>query len=90
MRTDESAAHTGALSLTLWITGCSAAPAQDLLGSFFPAWMLCAVIGVLAAVVLRLMLTWVGIAEDVPMPSLTYVVLATALTLLVWLLWFGH
>ena len=89
-RADALAVRRTVLSLPLWITGCSAAPAQDVLGSFFPAWMLCAAIGILAAVVLRIMLTWVGIAESVPVPPVTYIILATAMTLLVWLLWFGH
>ena len=90
MRTRKSAAHRGVLSLPLWITGCSAAPAQDLLGSFFPAWMLCAAIGVAAAAAIRIVLTAARIAESIPVPSLTYIVLAVAMTLLVWLLWFGH
>ena len=31
--------------LVLVTAGCSAAPAQNIMGSFFPAWLLCAAIG---------------------------------------------
>ena len=63
---------------------------MDLLGSYFPAWMLCAVIGIVASVVIRQILALVGINEYVIAPLLTYVALALFVTLLVWLLWFSH
>ncbi len=72
------------------LSACSAAPAQNILGSFFPAWMLCASIGVGAAILARLCLGAIGIEASVPAPPLTYIALAAAITLLVWLLWFGH
>jgi hypothetical protein len=65
-------------------------PTLDLFGSYFPAWMLCAVIGVLAAVIIRRILVVVGIDEYVISPLLTYTGLAVSATLLVWLVWFGH
>ncbi|WP_419728940.1 YtcA family lipoprotein [Lichenicola sp.] len=71
-------------------SGCSAAPAQSILGSFFPAWMLCAVIGVAGSVVLRLLLGATGIGTHVPVAPLSYIAVAGAVTLLAWLLWFGH
>ncbi len=81
----------------MWVAGlltplasCSAAPSQDLLGSFFPAWMLCAAAGVAASVVSRRLLVALGIAEHVPAPPLTFIALAAAVTLLVWLIWFGQ
>ena len=72
------------------LSACSTAPAQDILGSFFPAWMLCAALGIAAAIVLRLALGAVGLAAFVPLPALTFIVLAIAMTLLIWLLRFGH
>jgi hypothetical protein len=65
-------------------------PTLDLFGSYFPAWMLCAVIGVLAAVIIRRILVVVGIDEYVISPLLTYTGLAASATLLVWLVWFGY
>jgi hypothetical protein len=62
----------------------------NLLGSYFPAWMLCAVVGILAAVVIRQFLALVGVDEYVVAPVLTYAGVAVSATLLVWLFWFGH
>jgi hypothetical protein len=83
--------------LTLWrvalalpVAACSYAPTMDLLGSYFPAWMLCAVVGIVAAVVIRLILAVAGINDHVVAPLLTYAGLALSATLLTWLIWFGH
>ena len=65
-------------------------PTLDLLGSYFPAWMVCAAAGVAAAVVVRQVLIAVGVGEYVVAPLLTYAGLALSATLLAWLFWFGH
>ena len=65
-------------------------PTLDLFGSYFPAWMLCAVVGILIAVIIRQVLVVAGIGEYVIVPLLTYAGLAVSATLLVWLVWFGH
>jgi len=74
----------------LALGGCSASPVQNLLGSFFPAWMLCAVAGIASAIVLRQALGVLGISQYLIVPPLTYLCVAVAGTLLVWLVWFGH
>jgi hypothetical protein len=83
--------------LTLWrvavvlaVSGCSYSPTQDLFGSYFPAWMLCAALGIVATVIIRQLLAAAGISEYVVAPLLTYAGLAVSATLLAWLLWFGH
>jgi len=63
---------------------------MDLFGSFFPAWMLCAAIGIGATAVVRQILAIAGINQYVCSPLLTYTGLALSGTLLIWLLWFGH
>jgi len=52
--------------------------------------MLCAVVGILIAVIIRQVLVVAGIGEYVIAPLLTYAGLAVSATLLVWLVWFGH
>jgi hypothetical protein len=91
------AARCGCAPLALWrvaialpAAGCSYSPTMDLLGSYFPAWMLCAVIGIVAAVIIRQILAVAGINDYVVAPLLTYAALAVSATLLAWLLWFGH
>ena len=63
---------------------------MDLLGSYFPAWMLCAVLGIAAAVIIRQILALAGIHEYVLVPLLTYTGYAVSAALLLWLFWFGH
>jgi hypothetical protein len=76
------------LSILLVISGCSHSPTLNLLGSFFPAWMLCAVLGVVAAVIIHRILRYYGIDEYVLAPLLTYACFAVAGAFLSWLLWF--
>jgi len=78
------------VAIALPVAACSYSPTMDLLGSYFPAWMLCAVIGIAAAVIIRQILTVAGINDYVVAPLLTYAALAVSATLLAWLLWFGH
>ena len=62
----------------------------DLFGSYFPAWMLCAVAGILAAVIIRQIIALAGIHEYVLASLLTYTGFAVSAALLLWLFWFGH
>jgi hypothetical protein len=78
------------VAIALPVAACSYAPTMDLLGSYFPAWMLCAAIGIVAAVLIRQILAVAGINDYVVAPLLTYAALAVSATLLAWLLWFGH
>jgi hypothetical protein len=77
-------------ALACLLSACSEAPAQDILGSFFPAWMLCSVVGVAATAVLRLGLGAAGLVGFIPLPALTFIIVAVAMTLLVWLICFGY
>jgi hypothetical protein len=63
---------------------------MDLFGSYFPAWMLCAALGIVATVIIRQILVLADISDYVVAPLLTYAGLAVSATLLAWLLWFGH
>ena len=79
----------GALAL-LCPAGCSPAPSQNVLGSFFPAWMLCAGIGFCAAVACRVILGAVRLDKHVLAPPLGYLAVALAVTLFTWLYRFGQ
>jgi hypothetical protein len=74
----------------LFLAGCSGSPLQNMLGSFFPAWMLCAAAGIAGAVIVRQVLCVLGANGHLIAPPLTYLCVAVAGTLFVWLLWFGH
>ena len=70
--------------------GCSQAPSQNILGSFFPAWMLCSAAGLAAAVAVRVALGIVKLDRQLPAPPLAYLAVAVAVTLFVWLYQFGQ
>jgi hypothetical protein len=80
----------GQVAIALPVAACSYAPTMDLFGSYFPAWMLCAALGIGAAIIIRQILAVAGITDYVVAPLLTYAGLAVSATLLAWLLWFGH
>jgi YtcA family len=78
------------VAIALPVAACNYAPTMDLFGSYFPAWMLCAAVGIVVAVIIRQLLAVTGINDYVIAPLLTYAGLAVSATLLAWLLWFGH
>jgi len=69
------------------LAGCAAAPSQNILGSYFPSWMICALAGGGAAIVARQLLVAVGIDKTLPVPVVVYLALAVAFAFAVWLLW---
>ena len=77
-------------AIALPVAACSYSATMDLFGSYFPAWMLCAAVGIIAAIAIRQILAVAGIADYVVVPLLTYAALAVSATLLAWLVWFGH
>jgi hypothetical protein len=78
----------GALGcLLLVLTGCSSAPSRNILGSYFPSWMICALVGIAATVALRVVLAKFGIDAELPIPIVIYLAFATAVSLGMWLLW---
>ena len=78
------------VAIALPVAGCGRSPTMDLFGSYFPAWMLCAVIGIVASVIIRQILAVTGVNDYVVAPLLTYAALAVSATLLAWLVWFGN
>ncbi len=77
------------LSLIL-LTGCRGTPSINVLGSFFPGWMLCMAIGVVGSLLLRLVFIKTNIDAHLPMRTLVYVCLWVLITLLSWLLFFRN
>ena len=70
---------------TFLLTGCGRAPSFDILGSFFPAWLLCFVAAILLTVLSReLLRRYVEIAW----PILTYPSLTAFFAFALWLMLF--
>ncbi len=66
--------------------GCSRAPTWDIMGSLFPAWLVCIVLGILLTVLARWLLLRFGIA--LLYPVLVYPCLAAVFTFAIWLICF--
>jgi hypothetical protein len=74
--------HAVLVPSLLMLTGCGRAPAFDILGSFFPAWLICLVAAIVMTVASRAVLArYVEIAW----PVLVYPSLTAIYTLALWL-----
>ena len=68
------------------LTGCGRAPSFDILGSFFPAWLVCLSASLLLTVIFRWLLLRIQIV--IAAPVLTYPSLTALITLALWLAFF--
>jgi YtcA family len=73
----------------LLVVGCSRAPSFNLLGSFFPAWILCGVIGILLAVAVPLFFVRIKLEQQLKPLIVVYPCLAAFFTFTLWLLFFS-
>jgi hypothetical protein len=72
----------------LFLTGCGRAPAINILGSFFPAWMICLTAGVILAFVVRFILLRYRLETEVGSLALFYPCVVVFSTCLLWLIFF--
>ncbi|MCU1241716.1 MAG: hypothetical protein JWO71_2442 [Candidatus Acidoferrum typicum] len=71
---------------SLLLVGCGRAPALDILGSFFPAWLVCLTAAILLTAIVRLALLRFHMNLDLPV--LAYSSLTAILTFALWLIFF--
>ena len=69
----------------LLLTGCGRAPAFDVLGSFFPAWLVCFAVAIVLAVLCRALLQP---RVEIAFPVLVYPSLTAIITFALWLVLF--
>jgi len=75
----------------LALGGCSTgAPSFDLFGAFFPAWLLCTVIGIVGAIATRAGFVGTGLSNLVPFQLFVCTAIGLIVAILTWLLWFGR
>ena len=65
------------------------APSVNILGSFFPAWLLCVVAGVMLTLVARQVFVATGLTRHVAPAGIVYPALAFLLTFATWLVVFA-
>jgi hypothetical protein len=83
-----------ALLLTLmaspgFLTGCGRAPSFNILGSFFPAWLICMVIGIALAASVQVMLARLKRDKLIVWGIVTYPCLAALFAFTLWLIFFS-
>ena len=82
--------NSGMIFLALqFAAGCSRAPTFNILGSFFPSWILCGLLGILLTVVARLGLVRAGIEQQLSPLVVVYPCLTAFFTFTIWLLFFS-
>jgi hypothetical protein len=85
-----TAAVGASFAPTLLAAGCSRAPSFNILGSFFPAWIVCGVIGILLAVAVRLFFVRIKLEDKLLWPLiLVYPCLTAFFTFTLGLLFFS-
>ncbi len=87
-RTIGAGATAAVSAATLLTAGCSRAPTFNLLGSFFPAWMLCGLIGILLTIAVRLFFVRIKLEQQLKPVLVVYTCLAAFFTFTLWLLFF--
>jgi hypothetical protein len=82
----------GFLFPLLSLCGCSelGAPSFDLFGAFFPAWLLCAVLGIFAAFGARIFFAARNLTDALPFQLPLCTSLGAIFALLIWLTCFGR
>jgi hypothetical protein len=83
-----TASLTGIGSLLL-LGGCGRAPSFNILGSFFPAWLLCIVAGILLAVAAHWLLVRVQLDKEIVWSIVVYPCLAMFFAFTLWLIFFS-
>ena len=89
MRISRNVAKTGTLPATLLMSGCGRAPSFDILGSYFPAWLVCILTGIVGASLVSLALTKVHMAYLIRWTIVVYPCLAASIAFTLWLLFFS-
>jgi hypothetical protein len=78
-----------ALAACAPLEGCSRAPSFNILGSFFPSWILCGLIGILLTVAVRLLFVRYNFEQQLSPLILVYPCLTAFFTFTLWLLFFS-
>jgi hypothetical protein len=85
----KSHVQAGGVLATLFMTGCGRAPSFDILGSYFPAWLICILTGIAGASLVSLVLTRTHRAQLIRWTIVVYPCLAASIAFTLWLLIFS-
>ena len=71
------------------LTGCGRAPSFNILGSFFPAWLICMVVGILLAAIIHWLLSALKREKFIAWGVVVYPCLAAFFAFTLWLIFFS-
>ena len=81
--------HISVLLTTVLLTGCGRAPSFNILGSYFPAWLICIGVGIAGASLVSGVLTRVHMPHLIRWTIVVYPCLAASIAFTLWLLIFS-
>lgn len=70
-----------------FLNGCAGAPSLTFAGAYFPAWLACAVMAIIAALAARGIMAVTGLARFFPLQLLVCTALGILVGLGLWYLW---
>ena len=80
--------RVGMVAANAPLCGCERVPSINLLGAYFPSWMLCLLVGVALTLVVRWALAATSLEPWIGPRGLVYPALALGLTLSTWVIFF--
>ena len=75
------------LAQTALLSGCSGAPSLAIAGAYFPAWLACAVVGVITTVIARGLMASTHLTTVIPFQLAVCTAIGVLVALAVWLSW---
>lgn len=89
MRPEARSLRLPFLLVLAFLSGCGRAPSFNILGSFFPAWLICMFVGVLAAVLVYWVFARKEWDKHIPWAIMVYPCFAAFIAFTTWLIFFG-
>ncbi len=75
--------------LPIVLAGCGRSPTFNILGSFFPSWLLCLVAGIVLAALSKLLFGRFSLDKEILWPVLLYPCMALFFACALWLIFFS-
>ena len=81
--------HQPWLILATALTGCGRAPTFNILGSFFPSWLVCLLVGIILAAIANRIFVRLALDKEILWPVVVYPCLALFFACVLWLVLFS-
>lgn len=78
-----------ALLFPIALSGCQRAPSFSIVGSFFPDWILCSILGIVAAALAHGLFVRLKLEREIQPPVLIYPCVAVSCAVTLWLFFFS-